>query len=106
MAHASDREGGDPDARALEGLLLANRHRREFIAPVLLITVFALVIANGSFLSVAGGFDIRGIDAMLDQEFLDAIGAAVAQSQVVFFTAAIVAASCDREFQAAVLLKK
>ena len=60
-------------------------------------TLLRRVTADWPLFAVTDHFDPRNIDSLLDQIFLYAIGAMVAQPKVIFFTSALVTVAFDRE---------
>ena len=83
------------------GLPSAGRDKDERRAPILLVAIFTGFPAHGTLFSIADGVDARGINPLFDQEFLDAIGAPVAQRKVVFLAASFVTMAFNPELETA-----
>src|SRR5579871_1548188 len=86
----------------VQQLLLINK----MSTPVLLPARFVVLGAEGLLLAIADGLDVIGRNAILNQRIFGCVGAVVAQGQVVFGGAALVAVALDGDFDVRVLLQK
>jgi hypothetical protein len=75
-------------------------------AAILLIAILSGLHAEGLFLAEAHGAEAVGRDAQGDEVLLNGTGATVAEREVVFGRAALVAMAFDREANLRVLTKE
>src|SRR5277367_2327253 len=85
--------------------LLHSLAGRQMRAAVLLPASFVGVGTLRAFLTVADGFQVIGGDAQLDQEVLGGGSAAIAQREVIFGGAALIAVAFDDHREVGILLE-
>ncbi len=78
----------------------------EVAATVLLVAGFGGFGAEGLFFAPTGGVEVIGGKAEADQIFLNGVGTALAQSEVVFGGTAFVAVSFDRDVHVGIILEE
>src|SRR5208282_66623 len=91
----------EPASRTPKGPLVDDRHAAAVLRP----GRFVVTDHRRAFLAVADGSDAAGGDAERDQRAFHRVGAAIAEREVVFARAAVVAMAFDRDFHVLIFLE-
>src|SRR5207244_13620967 len=81
------------------------QNQHECCSPFPLVAIFRSFPANRTFFSITDRVNAGGVNALVDEELLDAIGAPVTQSEVVFFAAPFVTMPFNPKLQTAMFLE-
>src|SRR5438093_2300332 len=86
-------------------MTLACRNQHECGSPIPLVAIFRGFPAKRTFFSITGRVNAGGVNALVDEELLDAVGSPVTQSEVVFFAAPFVTMPFNPELHTAMFLE-
>src|SRR5207249_8480821 len=86
-------------------MTLTCRNEHECGSPIPLVAIFRGFPANRTFFSITDRVNAGGVNALVDEKLLYAIGAPVTQSEVVFFAAPFVTMPFNPELQTAMFLE-